>query len=162
MAISTPTEHIQARRARFWRDFAYLFLRRPWATATAMLGSAISADFRERIMLAVTQVNGCGFCSWIHTRKALRAGVEQEAIDALLRADFGEVPEDQQVAVLFAQHWAATQGQTDPEARQHFEAHYGTGAQDRILIVIRFINTMNHMMLALEHAATFFRPRKKA
>jgi AhpD family alkylhydroperoxidase len=32
----------------------------------------ISPAFRERLMLAVTAVNGCRYCSYFHTRQALK------------------------------------------------------------------------------------------
>ncbi|WP_378936781.1 carboxymuconolactone decarboxylase family protein [Metabacillus herbersteinensis] len=34
----------------------------------------------ERIMLAVTEVNGCEFCSYSHTKIALEQGMSQEEI----------------------------------------------------------------------------------
>ena len=40
----------------------------------------ISKAFAERIMLAVTAVNGCRYCSYGHTRAALAAGVPGEDI----------------------------------------------------------------------------------
>ena len=36
----------------------------------------LSPDFIERIMLAVTEVNGCAICSYAHTKMALEAGHE--------------------------------------------------------------------------------------
>ena len=41
----------------------------------AMRGRRVDHAFSERIMLAVTQVNGCRYCDFGHTRLALRAGV---------------------------------------------------------------------------------------
>ena len=44
----------------------------------------ISPDFRERLMLAVTAVNGCRYCSYAHTRAALKGGLSREEISGLL------------------------------------------------------------------------------
>ena len=37
----------------------------------------LDKQFIERIMLAVTEVNGCAICSYAHTRMALESGNEQ-------------------------------------------------------------------------------------
>ena len=38
----------------------------------------INGQFIKRIMLAVTQVNGCRMCSYHHTKEALRLGMPAE------------------------------------------------------------------------------------
>ena len=35
----------------------------------------LSAAFRERLFMAVTSVNHCRYCSFVHSRAALKAGV---------------------------------------------------------------------------------------
>ena len=40
---------------------------------TAVYIKRVSSMFSERIMMAVTEVNGCRYCSNFHTRVALRA-----------------------------------------------------------------------------------------
>lgn len=35
----------------------------------------INDKFGKRIMLSVTKVNGCRFCSYVHTKSALKAGM---------------------------------------------------------------------------------------
>ncbi len=44
----------------------------------------ISHGFRERLMLAVTAVNGCRYCSYFHARQALKSGLTPEEISRLL------------------------------------------------------------------------------
>ena len=38
----------------------------------------LSPAFRERLMLAVTAVYGCRYCSFAHAREAISKGVSQE------------------------------------------------------------------------------------
>ncbi|WP_085558880.1 carboxymuconolactone decarboxylase family protein [Carnobacterium iners] len=45
-----------------------------------------SPHFMERIMLAVTQVNGCSVCSYTHTKMALEVGMKSEKIKNILVA----------------------------------------------------------------------------
>jgi AhpD family alkylhydroperoxidase len=146
---ATTTQRANARKGRLWRDLAY-FLARPAATVRLLTGRSLVPDFRERIMLAVTQVNRCAFCSRYHTREALKAGVAQAEIAAILDAEFGGVPDDQQVAVLFAQHWADTQGAVDPEAAARLEERYDSVTRADILLSIHFINAMNALMSTFE------------
>ncbi len=40
----------------------------------------LSEHFMERIMLAVTEVNGCPLCSFAHTKMALESGMSNEEI----------------------------------------------------------------------------------
>ena len=51
----------------------------------------IPAAFRERLMMVVTEVNGCRYCSYFHARAALAAGVSQEELRSLLG---GNLPPD--------------------------------------------------------------------
>ncbi len=102
----------------------------------------VEADFKERLMLAVTQVNGCQMCSYAHAQKALKAGVADEEIRSLLEGDMGVVPPEQMRAVLFAQHYADSRGNPDPETLVRLRASYDSQAE-AILAVIREIMAGN-------------------
>ena len=43
-----------------------------------------SPAFRERLMLAVTAVYGCRYCSYLHAKRGLKSGVDDEEATALL------------------------------------------------------------------------------
>ena len=79
----------------------------------------------ERIMLAVTEVNGCPACSWAHTQMALREGMSAEEIGRLLSGDGEVVPADEAEGVLFAQHYADARGVPDWEAYDALVRRYG-------------------------------------
>jgi len=64
--------------------------------------SGVSKEFRERIMLAVTEVNGCRYCSYFHSKQALEAGMTAAEVKQLANGDLDDVPPDQLPAVLFA------------------------------------------------------------
>jgi len=72
----------------------------------AVRSKRISKAFAERIMLAVSAVNGCRYCSYGHVRSALKYGVSSEEVDLLLRGEVGHVASDEVPALLFAQHYA--------------------------------------------------------
>jgi AhpD family alkylhydroperoxidase len=69
-----------------------------------------------RIMLAVTEVNGCEICSYAHTRRALEVGVSDAEVRALLGGITSGAPDGQLAGIAFAQHYADTRGHPDPVA----------------------------------------------
>jgi AhpD family alkylhydroperoxidase len=105
----------------------------------------VSRTFAEKIMLAVTQVNGCRYCAYGHTRVALKEGVTPEEIEKIVAAELGDFPEEEAVALAFAQHWAETAGQPDPEAERRFREYYGPVVSADILNWMRMINMGNLM-----------------
>jgi len=105
----------------------------------------ISRAFAEKIMLAVTQVNGCRYCAYGHTRMALKEGVTPEEIEKIVAAELGDFPEEEAVALAFAQHWAETAGRPDPEAERRFREYYGPTVSADILNWMRMINMGNLM-----------------
>nr|WP_237713710.1 carboxymuconolactone decarboxylase family protein [Rhodococcus sp. P14] len=65
-------------------------------------------------MLAVTEVNGCGACSYAHTKIALGAGMSSAEIRNILAGVLDDVPDSEVAAVLFAQHYADTRATPRP------------------------------------------------
>ncbi len=75
--------------AAFLADFRYMIERR--ASIRRAMRELISPAFRERLMLAVTEVNGCRYCSYYHAREALKSGISGAELAALLA---GQIPPD--------------------------------------------------------------------
>ena len=95
--------------------------------------------FLERIMLAVTEVNGCAMCSYYHTRVALEEGFSAEEIHAMLGGSFADVPPEQLSGVLFAQHYADQRGNPTRDSREKIVAEYGETGAYGVLAVTRMI-----------------------
>ena len=95
--------------------------------------------FSERLMLAVTEVNGCRYCSYFHSGQALKAGMSEEEIAAMLGGDKAQVPEEEGVAILFAQHYAESGGSPDAEAVARLYEVYGDDKARAIMSPIRMI-----------------------
>jgi AhpD family alkylhydroperoxidase len=85
----------------------------------AMRSGAISFRFRERLMMVVTEVNGCRYCSSYHSAQSMKAGVSNDELRVLLA---GQIPEDSPLeempALMYARHWAETNARPDSEAVQ--------------------------------------------
>lgn len=101
------------------------FLSNTGTLRRAMRGGKLGRAFGERVMLVVSQVNGCRSCSFAHTRFALREGVPADEVRRLAAGDLQGQPEETLVALLFAQHYAETGGNPEPAAQKRLEAAYG-------------------------------------
>lgn len=99
----------------------------------------IPRSFSERIMLAVTQVNGCRYCAYGHTKMALEAGVPEAEILQLMQGEFDDLPANEVKALLFAEHYADTVGNPDPEMCAALLATYGHDVSAGILAYSRMI-----------------------
>ena len=111
-------------------------------TETARSGR-VSRAFAEKIMMAVTAVNDCRYCARFHTRLALGEGIPPEEIERILTSEIGDFPEEEAVALVFAQHWAETAGQPDANAERRFRDYYGPEVSADILNWMRMINFGN-------------------
>lgn len=103
----------------------------------------ISTAFRERLMLAVTAVNDCRYCSSYHTKQALKSGITAEEISALLAGDVANCPRDEAVAIAFAHHWAESDAHPDQKAVKRLEQTYGREKTEAINLILRMIRMAN-------------------
>ena len=94
-------------------------------------------------MLAVTAVDGCRYCSYFHAKQALKGGVTQEEISQLLSGDVDGCPEEEALAVIYAQHWAESNAHPDPDAVLKLQETYGVGKAEAIHLVLRMIRLGN-------------------
>lgn len=94
-------------------------------------------------MLAVTAVNGCRYCSYYHTKQALKSGITAEEISSLLARDVADCPQDEAVAVAYAQHWAESNAHPDPEAVKTLQQTYGHEKTEAIHLILRMIRMAN-------------------
>jgi len=108
----------------------------------------LSKQFEERIMLAVTEVNGCEMCSYYHTKEALKSGMSEKDIQNMLQGELGEIPEEESVAIFFAQHYAESSANPDAEAWQRVVEFYGEEKAEMMLAYIKVIMMGNVYGLA--------------
>lgn len=109
----------------------------------------INEEFQERIMLAVTQVNGCELCSFAHTKMALENGMSNDEIQNILSGDMSDISKEEAVAVFFAQHYADMRGNPSAESWQRLVEEYGQEKALGILGAIRMIMIGNVAGIAL-------------
>lgn len=107
--------------------------------ARAKKNNELSPEFIKRIMLAVTEVNGCAICSYFHSKMAIEMGMDIEEIQGMLAGIFDNIPEDEAMGVLFAQHYADSRGNPSKEAWERILKTYGISKSGGILASIRII-----------------------
>ncbi|HPY11272.1 MAG TPA: carboxymuconolactone decarboxylase family protein [Sphaerochaeta sp.] len=97
----------------------------------------VDAQFVERLMLAVTEVNGCAVCSYAHAKMALEGGFSEEEVAAFLGGSDTFVKAEEATAILFAQSYADAAGVLDEEQYARVVAEYGEEKSEVILAAIR-------------------------
>lgn len=126
----------------FLEDFHYVSSRRK--IIRRAMRELISSGFRERLMMIVTEVNGCRYCSFYHAKGALKSGVSETELRELLE---GHIPQDtppeEYPALVYAQHWAENNAKPDTDAEKHLTKTYGQEKADAIHIILRMIRMGN-------------------
>jgi AhpD family alkylhydroperoxidase len=131
-------------------------LRHRTALRAVMQDGRISFSFRERLMLAVTQVNECRYCSQYHSGEALKAGLSPQETRAILVGDLHAAPANELPALLYAQHWADQDGRPAPDVREKLLGAYSSEQADAIETVLHMIrignlagNTVDYLLYRL-------------
>ena len=103
----------------------------------------LDPTLRERVMLAVTGVNDCRYCRFVHTRLGGVVGIKRAEAAAILAGDFTGVPDCDRLALEFARSWAERDGEMDTSEKAKLVEAYGRLTADQIEMSCRFIRLMN-------------------
>lgn len=120
----------------------------------------IDKTFQKQIMMAVTGVNKCAICSYVHTKALLKSGASEEELQMLYEGKFENLEGDVAFALLFAEHYADQSGQYDPEAFQKVVEHYGKDKAYGIMATIKMIMFGNTNGIALGNLGVRFKFKK--
>jgi AhpD family alkylhydroperoxidase len=135
----------------FLEDIRFLVANRS-LVKQAMRSGVIDLRFRERLMMVVTQVNGCRYCSKYHAAKSVKAGLPDDELHFLLE---GQIPQDSPVeelaALAYARHWAETDGRPDSEAVRRLVETYHDEKAGMIHAILRVIRAGNLMGNTLDY-----------
>jgi len=140
--IFTIRRRIYSNFGQFWKDASFGIENRK-KIALIMKGNIISPAFRERLMLTVTAVNNCRFCSYVHSKQALLSGLSKEETEMLLKGVIDNCPDKEIAALFYAQHWADTDANPDPKAKHKLVETYGKDTVEVIELVLRVIRMGN-------------------
>jgi len=118
---------------------------------TSKKSKIMNKKFKERIMLAITEVNGCTMCSYVHTKIALSSGMPRENIQAILSGDTSCVPVDEAVGVIFGQHFADSLETPSKESIERLVEEYGFKKAELILAACNMITMTNGMGTSMDY-----------
>jgi len=111
----------------------------------------LNLKWRERIMLAVTEVNNCAMCSYMHTKISLKAGMSPEEIKNILAGELKDVPANEVTSVMFAKDYAANKEEIDPSFKNKLEQEYGKTKAFAICKACQMITMTNSMGINMKH-----------
>jgi AhpD family alkylhydroperoxidase len=126
--------------SEFLDDARYMLRHREQIRAAMQL---VDPAFRERLMLAVTQVNACRYCTDYHVKLALKTGLSQDEVRQLLEGVADHCPPEETTAILYAREWAEAAGRPDPESHHTLIETYGEAKVAAIEMILRMINIGN-------------------
>jgi len=99
----------------------------------------IDKQLVERLMLAVTEVNGCPACSYAHTIMALRQGMSNDEINSFLSGDDKYIKPEEARAIIFAQHFADTRGYPKKDVYEVIVREYGAKKAGIIMSAVQLM-----------------------
>lgn len=121
------------------RDLGFLLGRLP-ALVRAARNPEIGSAFAEKIMIVVTAINGCVYCSWFHAGRAVACGLSDDEIRDMFELQFAaSASERERPALLYAQHYAETDRRPEPQMTARLKAAYGDRTAADIELLIRMI-----------------------
>lgn len=100
MAAARPSPRVYTVRELF-KDLGSV-LRRVPALLSIWLGGRLPRELREKVIVAVAQVNSCRMCEHAHSRMALEAGVTDAELAALENMDESAFDRSDWLAISYA------------------------------------------------------------
>lgn len=115
---------------------------------------------KTNVMLAVTYVNGCRLCSHHHAKELIKAKATKEELSSMLDGTFSKVDPDDLLAVTFAEHYADSGGNYEPETFEKVKETYGEKEAYGILASVRVIMFGNMSGISIGNLGSWIRFRK--
>jgi len=109
----------------------------------------LNLKWKERIMLAVTEVNQCTMCSWMHTNIALKAGMKEDEIKNILSGSYDEIPNNELLSILYSQDYASNKETINKPYVEKLVEAYGVRRTRMIKNVISIITMTTSMGIAI-------------
>lgn len=110
----------------------------------------MNKQLKERIMLSITEVNGCSLCSYVHTRAALSSGMTRDNIKMILDGNHDSIPLQDAVAVMFSQDFAYSKENPSDESINRLIEEYGIQKAELVIAASNIITMTNGMGIAMD------------
>ncbi|MEU6279911.1 carboxymuconolactone decarboxylase family protein [Streptomyces sp. NPDC047028] len=153
---------MDARMNLFGNAVAGKFLRYLNSGSKAVTDSALPAATQELVKIRASQINGCGFCTDMHTKDAMKAGEDVQRL--LLVAAWREAtvftPAERAALELAEQgtRIADAAGGITDEAWENAAQHFDEEQLGALVSLIALINAYNRMNVIVQQPAGDYQP----
>jgi AhpD family alkylhydroperoxidase len=132
------------------------------AAGLALHDSTLPDATQELVKLRASQINGCGFCTDMHTKDALHAGESQQRLNLVAAWREATVfTEAERAALELAEQGTrvadASEGVSD-EVWANAARHYDNEQLVALVTVIALINAYNRMNIIIRQPAGDYQP----
>ncbi len=132
------------------------------AAAAVAHDSALPAATQELVRLRASQINGCGFCTDMHTKDALHAGETQQRLNLVAAWREATVfTEAERAALELAEQGtrlADAAGGVSDEVWANAAKHYDDDQLVALVTVIALINAYNRVNVIIQQPAGDYQP----
>jgi AhpD family alkylhydroperoxidase len=153
---------MEARLNLFGSSTAMQFVKRLQAANKPIADSALPAATQELVKLRASQINGCGFCTDMHSKDAAAAG--ETSVRLNLVAAWREATvftEAERAALELTEQGtriADAAGGVSDEAWANAAKHYDEEQLAALVALIALINTFNRMNVLVRQPAGDYQP----
>ena len=138
------------------------FLKHINTAGHTLSSSALPTATQELVRLRASQINGCGFCTDMHTKDALHAGESQQRLNLVAAWREATVfTEAERAALELAEQGTriadAAGGVTD-EAWANAAEHYDEEQLAALVCIIAVINAYNRLNVVVRQPAGAYQP----
>ncbi|WP_129307839.1 carboxymuconolactone decarboxylase family protein [Streptomyces sp. L2] len=153
---------MDARMNLFGNAVAGKFLRYLNSGSKAVTDSALPAATQELVKIRASQINGCGFCTDMHTKDAMKAGEDVQRL--LLVAAWREAtvftPAERAALELAEQgtRIADAAGGITDEAWENAAQHFDEEQLGALVSLIALINAYNRVNVIVQQPAGDYQP----
>ncbi|MTD54869.1 carboxymuconolactone decarboxylase family protein [Amycolatopsis pithecellobii] len=153
---------MEARLNVFASPFAAKFVKHINAAGQLLSQTSLPASTQELVKIRASQINGCAFCTDMHTKDATAAGETQTRLN--LVATWREATvftEAERAALELAEQGTriadAAGGVTD-DAWANAAKHYDDEQLSALVAIIALINTYNRLNVIIQQPAGDYQP----
>jgi AhpD family alkylhydroperoxidase len=153
---------MEARLNYVGNPMASKFIKHINSAAAALQDAGLPSSTQELVKLRASQINGCGFCTDMHTKDALHAGETQQRLNLVAAWREATVfTEAERAALELAEQGtriADAAGGVPDEVWENAAKHYDYDQLLALVGVIALINAYNRMNVIVQQPAGDYQP----
>jgi AhpD family alkylhydroperoxidase len=153
---------MEARLHYYGNTVAAKFAKYINSAGAVVSASTLPAATQELVKLRASQINGCGFCTDMHSKDALHAGESQQRLNLVAAWREATVfTEAERAALELTEQGtriADAAGGVSDEAWENAAKHYDDDQLAALVCLIALINTYNRMNVITRQPAGDYQP----